>query len=90
MRAKLVLDPPLADDVTLDTIDLRPGESGGLGPVRVTKSGRVKLSVTRPGEVGIPPVEERLSAGQSSFDVDDSANFGVSGISINPSRGRDR
>lgn len=89
VRAQIILEPTLSDDVTLDTIDLRPGESGGLGPVIVSKTGRVRLSVGRPGEIGLPPTEIRLSPGSGVFDVDDSSNFGVTGLTISRAGGLD-
>ncbi|MEO0513330.1 MAG: hypothetical protein AAF108_10615 [Planctomycetota bacterium] len=82
VRARIVLDAPFENDATLDTTDVRPGEVGTLGPVVVRGVGRVALSVTRPSEIGLPPVEEPLDAGAWVYETDDRSQFGVDGVTV--------
>lgn len=87
IRAQITHEPPLEDPRALESSDLRAGDVGTLGPVRVSGPGRVRLRVTRPAEIGLPPRRVRLSSGRSAFEVDDQTNYGVDGVTIRPIEG---
>lgn len=92
IRARIVLDPALRDDVTLDSIDLRPGETGVLGPVQIEPGdrGKVSLSVSQPAEIGLPPAQAALEPGEWAYEATDQSNFGVDGVRLRKVGTRER
>lgn len=69
VEARLVQDQAMADPALLASARLGRGESATLGPARAAVTDQVRLEVSQPGEIGVPPTRKRLDWGRSTVEV---------------------